>query len=273
MKVSVIMPAFNAVEFIGAAIASCLAINEVQEIVVIEDGSTDNTLEVIRSFSNSKIKICQHSNGDNHGRSASRNLGIQNVQSEWIIFCDADDVLCPNRISHLSELSHDGIDGYYDRVDVFFEKEINASKFDFPELVPTEIHTDDLLDYLISNREKSIGLMGLTIRRSALLAIDLFDTTLNIGEDTDLIWRLLMTGHILKFGGAHHPVAKRRVHSKNTYQDANLLNTGRLVFYRKWNHLLDQLHVSPAAKKRITTSLKYYQRVKIAKKTKSLFHL
>ena len=94
-QVSVIIPAFNAEQFIAEAIQSVLAqTNACHEIIVIDDGSTDKTTEVLKTF-DGKIRCLYQ---QNKGPSAARNAGIQVAQGELICFLDADDLWTPDKL-------------------------------------------------------------------------------------------------------------------------------------------------------------------------------
>lgn len=95
--VSVIMPAYNAEIYIREAINSVL--NQTHsnwELIIINDGSTDKSEEIIKSYSDQRIKLF---NQTNKGVSAARNVGLAEMQGEYFSFLDADDLLTPNSIS------------------------------------------------------------------------------------------------------------------------------------------------------------------------------
>ncbi|RKY08906.1 MAG: hypothetical protein DRP66_03450 [Planctomycetota bacterium] len=93
--VSVVIPAYNAQRYVGRAIDSALAqTRRPDEIIVVDDGSTDNTAEVIRSYG-SKVCFIGQENG---GASVARNTGIEAARSEWIAFLDADDEWLPEKL-------------------------------------------------------------------------------------------------------------------------------------------------------------------------------
>lgn len=97
-KVSVIIPAYNCEEYIEQAILSCLCQDyENIEIVVVNDGSTDSTLEKIIPFADRGNVIVI--NQSNQGVSAARNVGIENASGDYVTFLDADDALGPGTIS------------------------------------------------------------------------------------------------------------------------------------------------------------------------------
>lgn len=90
--VSVVIPAYNAEEYLSRTINSVLSQTLLpDEIIVVDDGSTDATSEVAKSYSDKIIYIKQ----DNAGASAARNTGIKAAKSEWIAFLDADDEWLP----------------------------------------------------------------------------------------------------------------------------------------------------------------------------------
>lgn len=91
--VSIVMPCFNSAQYVGAAIESLLfQTYSLWELLVVNDGSSDDTYDVIKSFSDPRIKLFSQSN---RGVSAARNVGLDSVVGEFITFLDADDTL-PN---------------------------------------------------------------------------------------------------------------------------------------------------------------------------------
>lgn len=96
MAVSVIIPAFNASQCIGEAIRSVVAQTApVAEIIVVDDGSTDDTGKVAQAAARTITLVRQ----ENRGPSAARNRGLELAQSELVAFLDADDVWMPTKIA------------------------------------------------------------------------------------------------------------------------------------------------------------------------------
>mgnify|MGYP003630548675 FL=1 len=122
-SISVIVPAYNVEQFIEKAIVSIIQQPEVSEILVINDGSTDKTLEIVEKLQKNdyKIKIFNHYNSINKGRSASRNLGIKNAKENYIAFLDADDFYLENRFANDKKIfdKNKYIDGVYNAVGCF----------------------------------------------------------------------------------------------------------------------------------------------------------
>lgn len=96
--VSIIMPAYNATTYIADAIESVLHQTHPHwELLIINDGSKDNTEEIIKPFlSDSRI---QYFKQENKGVSAARNVGLKNMKGDYFCFLDADDVLPPNSLA------------------------------------------------------------------------------------------------------------------------------------------------------------------------------
>lgn len=94
-SVSVVIAAFNAEKTLQATIASATGQGENVEIIVVDDGSTDNTAAAARSL----VPRIKFLSGPNRGVSAARNWGISEAQGDWIVFLDADDVLAPDTIA------------------------------------------------------------------------------------------------------------------------------------------------------------------------------
>ena len=94
MKISVITPVYNAEKYITQAVESALQFPEVWEIILVEDQSPDNALEVCKTLVTNypeRVKLYQHPDKGNHGAGASRNLAISKATGEFIAFLDADD--------------------------------------------------------------------------------------------------------------------------------------------------------------------------------------
>ena len=101
MKVTIGIPCYNAERWIRQAIQSALDQRGVEpEVIVVDDGSTDSSLEAVREFSG-RIRIIE---GGHRGANHARNLILENARGEWVQYLDADDYLEPDKIAtQLSE--------------------------------------------------------------------------------------------------------------------------------------------------------------------------
>jgi glycosyltransferase involved in cell wall biosynthesis len=106
IRVSVIMPAYNAAHMIGSALESALGQTETSlEVLVINDASTDATASVVIQFAARDARVRLITNASNRGPGAARNLGIEQARGAWIALLDADDVYVPTRLERLLELA------------------------------------------------------------------------------------------------------------------------------------------------------------------------
>jgi glycosyltransferase involved in cell wall biosynthesis len=95
-KITVLMPAYNTEKYIGEAITSVLDQSFADfELLIINDGSTDNTVRVINSFADTRIRLI---NQTNQGIAAALNIGLLNAKAELIARFDADDICMPDRL-------------------------------------------------------------------------------------------------------------------------------------------------------------------------------
>lgn len=97
MSVSVVIPVYNGARWLGECIDSALAQGDVvSELVVVDDGSTDNSAAIALAHADSRVRLCTKDNG---GAASARNLGIENAQGRFIAFLDADDLWRPNKLA------------------------------------------------------------------------------------------------------------------------------------------------------------------------------
>ncbi len=104
---SIIIPAYNATEFIGECVKSILdQTYDNYEIIIIDDGSTDNTLKKCKQLfeNNDKIRIFHQ---ENKGVGLARVAGTNKAQGEYLIFCDSDDMLHPETLESISKVIED----------------------------------------------------------------------------------------------------------------------------------------------------------------------
>src|SRR5689334_15167297 len=94
--VSILIPAYNAEQWIPEAIRSACAQSwSRKEIIVVDDGSTDRTLEVARRFASPEVNVVSTSN---HGAAAARNHALRLSQGDYIQWLDADDILATDKL-------------------------------------------------------------------------------------------------------------------------------------------------------------------------------
>lgn len=148
---SVIMPAYNVENYISKSIESVINQSTKNwELIIINDGSTDNTIESINKFlPNHKIHVIST---QNNGVSTARNIGLKHAQGEFICFLDADDIYAPYYIEHMSQELNKGAD-----IALCKYQEINNGVIisQSPEAI-RENYDESFIDLVISNPEKTL---------------------------------------------------------------------------------------------------------------------
>lgn len=102
-RVSIIIPCFNKVAYVADSIESALAQTHPCEIIVVDDGSTDGSLDEIKRFNGRVTWVT----GPNRGGCAARNVGIEKSSGDYLQFLDADDLLPPDKIARQMAAMHD----------------------------------------------------------------------------------------------------------------------------------------------------------------------
>jgi glycosyltransferase involved in cell wall biosynthesis len=171
--VSVIIPTYNRANLVQRAIKSVL--NQTYkniEIIVVDDGSEDNTEEVVRAFNDERIKYIR--NKENKGVAASRNIGLKFSKGEYITFLDSDDEFLPEKI----------------------EKQLKFLKqrgeLDFVVCESCKKNENDE----IKTRRKMHSLLQVLIKKDAFEKIGNFDENFYFADDTDILVRM---EHFLKY--------------------------------------------------------------------------
>ena len=229
-SISVIIPVYNAERFIEKAIRSALEQPEVTEIIVVNDGSTDGTQAIVEQLKQQHgiVKLYQHPNGINKGRSASRNLAIEKAEGNYIAFLDADDYYLPNRFSNDFKIlqSNENCDGVYNAVGFHFYRAATRLELQTFQLytVTEVVAPEDLFEKLLYGRCGHFQIDGFTVKRTVFEKTGNFNEALVVGEDTELFWKMAIKCRLYT-GIIQQPVAVRGVHDTNIFDDANLYKT------------------------------------------------
>lgn len=183
---SVIIPVYNKERFIKNTLQSVLSQSFTDfEVIIVNDGSTDNSRKVIDEFSDDRIRIFEQKNS---GASAARNFGITQVKSNYITFLDADDYWYPDCLMHFKSMIERfaGEPVFASAVDVENEKNILPAQYSI-----AKSQTPQLVNFFeASLRESAICTSCAVFHKSVFERIGYFDTALKNGEDTDLWIRI-----------------------------------------------------------------------------------
>ncbi|MCL9809093.1 glycosyltransferase family 2 protein [Flavobacterium luminosum] len=236
MNVSVIIPAYNASQFIEKAIKSALEQPEVVEVIIVNDGSQDATEEIVTDLQKTedKIKLLHHPGKVNRGRSATRNLGIQKAISKYIAFLDSDDFYLSNRFKNDAKLfsEHPDIDGVYNAVDFYCYRAISEEEKKQLVLntVTQPIEPSQLFEALISGKYGHFQIDGLTVKKELFDRIGLFNEELKVAEDTDIFWKMALKGKLVS-GIIDKPLASRGVHETNIFNNKEVYAVYTIKMY------------------------------------------
>ncbi|WP_160137048.1 glycosyltransferase family 2 protein [Chryseobacterium sp. c4a] len=228
MKISVIIPVYNAEKYILKAVESALQFDEVCEIILVEDQSPDNALQICSELAQkySRVKLFQHPDKGNHGAGASRNLGIEKATGNFIAFLDADDHYLPNRFDAEKELFKDPkVDGVFNAIGTEYLTEKGKEEFQskFKEVSLSTVNYpaegEEVFKGLLSLSTKTFGtsfhLNSLTIRKASLEYHHIrFNKDLRVHQDSDFIIKLAYHCY-LKTGNITEAVAMRGIHDNN----------------------------------------------------------
>lgn len=194
-NVSVIMPARNAAAYIDAAAGSVLNQSMTElELLVIDDGSTDGTAARVRAIGEDDNRI-RLLTGPGRGPATARNLGILRATGQWVALMDADDVMDTDRLENLVRAAErDGVDLIADNLMAFYEDGQNEHPW-LEGALWLEPGWIDLNTLLRLRPGEELGYLKPLLRRAWLLEHDLlYDESLRIGEDFDLVLRALLQG-------------------------------------------------------------------------------
>jgi glycosyltransferase involved in cell wall biosynthesis len=211
--ISVVIPAYNAEAHISRSIGSAHKLPQVSEIIVVNDGSSDSTEDVLQSLCKafSKLKVVYHPNKENKGIGNSRNLGVINSTSSLIAFLDSDDEYLPNRFKlDVSLLKDSRIGGVYNPVQNLF-KDGSKEMVGFTESLANRNPLDCLMGFE-RGMQSFTHVNGLTIRKNCFLEIGGFNGN-RIGEDVHFLLRLFFSVNMCQ--GNTEPVAIRYFHESN----------------------------------------------------------
>lgn len=192
IELSIIVPAYNAGKDLNRSIASvvnqCSDLDKV-EILIVENGSTDDTTEVALSWS--KKYPCIRVLHSDKGVSNARNLGIESAHGNWLMFLDADDALVEGGVDRLF------LDMQKKDTDLFFYGHINGNQIrkvtdDDVDLGYVSEQMEECLIHMLENPTRYMQVWAKLIKRELVLRHKiLFHPNLRLSEDSDFMLRCL----------------------------------------------------------------------------------
>lgn len=224
--VSTIIPAYNAADFLGETIESALSqLHQQQEVIVVDDGSTDATCEIAESFGN-RVKLIRQKNG---GPAAARNRGAREARGEWLAFLDADDLWMPDKLSVQLDRARKTREHlvYTNRENIGACHHVSRYQSDGVELAEGDVY------------EKLLQGNFITLS-SVILRKDVFESERGFNEDLSLkavedweLWLRIAARHSVAL--CPDPLVQYRFHETGisrslSTMETNLFNALRLAF-------------------------------------------
>lgn len=223
--VSVIIPAYNAEQFIEEAIESVLhQTYSHREVIVVDDGSLDDTKERVRKYASDIVYVRQRNSGGFPG--SPRNRGLESSRGEFLCFLDADDIMLSDRIQRQVELLEANPDlGFVFGDYRNFSGRGQAERSHFEECPQLQKLLDQQESLVLPSPSatrlllhENIGLpSSLMIRRAVLKTVSGFPIEYRIGEDFHFYYRIARTFPI---GICNRIVSLRRMHESNLTKEA-----------------------------------------------------
>lgn len=228
--VSVIVPAFNAHKTIKESIDSVLSQSHTNfELLIADDGSTDSTADIVKSYSDNRIIYLYQKQIGNTGAGSARNLAISFSNGDYIAFLDSDDLWHPDKLRIQLRCFHDTpeADLVYSSYYCFSD---SYSRLKVGDTYAPSLFRSELYNLLIKNY---LPILTVIVKTSAIKKVGLFRSMPGV-EDWDL-WLRLSRTH--KFRFINIPLAYYRL-SKNS------MSSNRLSHLRYEYQLVDEYIVS-----------------------------
>lgn len=180
MKLSIIIPTHNSEKYISECINSIITQQYYNiEIIIVDDGSTDNTVNIIKNIQDQRIRLFEREHG---GVSKARNFGIKQASGDYFIFVDSDDVLTKNAAQTIVNLiTKESVDII--RFNGFEEKNKKLLKLEKSE----HFNNERDIEKIFLSDKKALRAYCVLFAFSKKLAIEPFDENLEFLEDLDFI--------------------------------------------------------------------------------------
>lgn len=233
MKVSVIIPVYNASRFLDRSIFSALSQNQTGEVLLIDDRSTDNSLEICQKWAQSNPQVHVYINDGIKGAGAARNVGLKIASCEYVAFLDADDYYLEGRFDEAERLFKKYTDIEVVAGSVMISEDENISYktssdwSDSFKLIGYKA-SKSKIDMATFFKGNSIHISGITARRTLFEKVGSFDEALKQGQDVNMLYRMMSHTNNILSGTYEAPVAVYQLHDNNTTKNAT-----EVAYYRR----------------------------------------
>ncbi|NLM03434.1 MAG: glycosyltransferase [Clostridiales bacterium] len=236
MTVSAVIPCYNCQNFISKTIESL--INQTikpQEIILVNDASTDNTLEILKQIKEQYPNIAEIINLEkNKGASHARNHGVKNAKGQYILFMDSDDIAEPtlieglvNRLDKLNSRAENKYILCYSAYLQIDEKNKQISNI----ARGIQVEPEEILGYEFV-RNYIISTSGVLVKKDYFIKAGGFNEKIRYSEDWDLWLRLTQLGG---FAYVDEPLIKIRRHGTNLSSQVNKMLEGEKLVLKQYS--------------------------------------
>lgn len=183
---SVVIPLYNKEHTIDATVRSVLNQNYRNfELLIVDDGSTDGSLQIVQSIQDPRIKVLSKENG---GVSSARNLGIVSAKCEYVAFLDADDLFESDYLEKMKDLINDFQDASVFGCQLRITGEVASSRGNFDDVPRGYVG-----DYFTASLESPLlTSSSIIVKKDCFDKVGFFNTNLKRGEDLEMWVRLAM---------------------------------------------------------------------------------
>ncbi|MCA9935271.1 MAG: glycosyltransferase [Ardenticatenaceae bacterium] len=224
--ISIIIPAYNQGQYLAAAVQAGLDQTYPDvEVIVVDDGSTDDTAVVAQSFSDPRVRYVYQ---ENRGLSGARNTGIRHASGDYLTYLDSDDLFLPQKVAILlAEMEKRPSLGFVAGQSIPIDENGSSIGKQFDKGLPAH-----LPDLLLGN---PLHVGSVLLRREWQERVGFFDETLRSYEDWDMWLRLAVAG--CEMGWVDQPVSLYRFHRHQMTRDGRQMTTATFAvlenFFRR----------------------------------------
>lgn len=286
VKISIVIPVYNAGDYIAETLSSIFNQDyDNYEIILVDDGSTDNSKEIIESFSSDKIRYFYQKNSG--GPSSPRNLGIKLAQGELVSIFDSDDIMLSNKLLNTVKAFDNNPELNFLFTNFKSINEVgdilNNSFLDDYNAVNSFAKPEDPAECIIIKSRQAynnlllanyIGTSGVVFKKNLVDDLGFFDSSLTNSEDRDLWFRVTKKYDIGYLPTPLHCYRIRKGSISSRSAEKNCLN--RIKVLSRQLDLCQEYGYDKALKRKIAEnyfSLSYEQFWQLENKKKSAYYL
>ena len=243
---TVVLTSYNAQDTISMAINSFLTQSIAPfEIIVIDDASSDNTWSILTNFAEKDARLHVFQNSVNRGQSYSRNVGVDQSHTDYILFGDDDDKSLSHRAKlHLRQFDHGSQIGYVSSRKLYqngYSTEAINSEIESGSIDPLIFARKLLLGQNFPEGEIFVPSCALAVRKEAFLAVGGFDENFRRLEDVDIAIRFAKKDFAFEWSSE---IALERHHSEGTDKGGSIDPFFEISLINKYSEFLNEEEVN-----------------------------